>query len=46
MGRIYAFLERREDAVREFDEAIKIGDVPGGAKEQALEGKKKLGPPK
>ena len=44
MGRIHAFLERPAEASKEFDEAIKIGDVPGGAFRDALEGKKKLGP--
>lgn len=45
MGRIHAFLEHNEEAVKEFDEAIKIGDVPGGAFKDAIEGKKKLGAP-
>jgi hypothetical protein len=44
MGRIHAFLEHPSDAAREFDEAIKIGDVPGGAFGAAVEGKKKLPP--
>jgi tetratricopeptide (TPR) repeat protein len=44
MGRINAFLENKEEAIREFDEAIKIGDVNGGAYQQALEGKKRLIP--
>lgn len=43
MGRIHAFLEQASEASREFDEAIRIGDVPGGAYKEALEGKKKLG---
>jgi hypothetical protein len=45
MGRIHAFLENTNEASKEFDEAIKIGDVPGGAYKDALEGKKKLAPP-
>ncbi len=45
MGRIYSFLENTEEASKAFDAAIKIGDVPGGAFQQALEGKKKLGQP-
>jgi len=45
MGRIHAFLEHNAEAVKEFDEAIKIGDVPGGAFRDALEGKRKLGAP-
>jgi len=46
MGRIHAFLENTSEASKEFDEAIKIGDVPGGAFRDALEGKKKLIPPR
>lgn len=46
MGRIHAFFDRKDEAVMEFDAAIKIGDVPGGALNQAIEGKKKLQQPK
>ena len=46
MGRIHAFLENTDEAAKEFDEAIQIGDVPGGAYKDALEGKKKLAPPR
>src|ERR1700730_523785 len=42
MGRINAFLENKAEAAKEFDEAIKIGDVRGGAYREAIEGKKKL----
>ena len=45
MGRIYSFMENSSEAAKEFDEAIKIGDVPGGAFKEALEGKKKLSQP-
>lgn len=45
MGRILAFLERNEEAMKEFDEAIKIGPVEGGAHKDAIEGKRKLGQP-
>jgi len=45
MGRIHAFLENNTEAAKEFDEAIKIGDVVGGAYREALDGKSKL-PPK
>ena len=45
MGRINAFLDNRSEAVKSFDEAIKIGDVRGGAYREALEGKKKLTQP-
>ncbi|MDQ2922175.1 MAG: hypothetical protein M3R52_11270 [Acidobacteriota bacterium] len=46
MGRIHAFLENTTEASKEFDEAIRIGDVPGGAYKEAMEGKKKLASPK
>ena len=42
MGRINAFLENKAEAAKEFDEAIKIGDVRGGAYREAIEGKRKL----
>jgi hypothetical protein len=45
MGHINAFLENPAEAVKAFDEAIKIGDVRGGAYREALEGKKKLTQP-
>jgi len=45
MGRIYSFMENSSEAAKEFDEAIKIGDVPGGAFKEAVEGKKKLTQP-
>ncbi|MFN2517127.1 MAG: hypothetical protein ABR556_13040 [Pyrinomonadaceae bacterium] len=45
MGRIHAFLENGEEALREFDAAIKMGEVAGGAYKEAVEGKKKLGQP-
>jgi hypothetical protein len=45
MGRINAFLENKEEALKAFEEAIKIGDVTGGAYQQALAGKKKLTQP-
>ena len=45
MGRINLFLENAGEAAKQFDEAIKIGDVRGGAYKEALEGKKKLGQP-
>ena len=45
MGRINAFLENTEEAARQFEEAIKLGDVRGGAYKEALEGKKKLTQP-
>lgn len=45
MGRINLFLENNAEAVKQFDEAIKIGDVRGGAYKEAIEGKKKLNQP-
>jgi hypothetical protein len=45
MGRINAFLDHTTEAMQSFDEAIKIGDVPGGAYRAALDGKKKLTQP-
>ena len=45
MGRIHAFRDNPAEAAKEFDEAIKIGDVRGGAYKEALEGKKRLGQP-
>ncbi|HXD32023.1 MAG TPA: hypothetical protein VN643_12955 [Pyrinomonadaceae bacterium] len=45
MGRIHAFLDQKNEAANEFDAAIKIGDVMGGAYKAALEGKKKLEQP-
>jgi hypothetical protein len=46
MGRIHAFLENTAEAGKEFDEAIRIGEVPGGAFKEAMEGKRKLTPPR
>ena len=46
MGRIHAFLENTSEAAKEFDESIRLGDVPGGAYKDAVEGKKKLAPPR
>lgn len=45
MGRIYAFRDERTEAEKEFDEAIKIGDVRGGAYKEAVEGKRRLTQP-
>lgn len=42
MGRIYSFMENSTEAAKEFDEAIKIGDVRGGAYKEAVENRKKL----
>ena len=45
MGRIFAFLDNKDEAMKEFEAAIKIGDVLGGAYRDALEGKRKLAQP-
>jgi hypothetical protein len=45
MGRILAFLDHNDEAIKEFEAAIKIGDVTGGAYRDAIEGKKKLAQP-
>ena len=45
MGRILAFLDRKDEAMNEFDAAIRIGDVAGGAYKDAIEGKRKLAQP-
>jgi hypothetical protein len=45
MGRIHAFLDQKAEAASEFEAAIKIGDVIGGAYKAAVEGKKKLEQP-
>lgn len=45
MGRILAFLDRKDEAMKEFDAAIKIGDVAGGSYKDAIEGKRRLAQP-
>lgn len=45
MGRINMFLDNTAEAAKQFDEAIKIGDVRGGAYREAVEARKKLGQP-
>ena len=45
MGRILAFLDKKDEALKEFDLAIKIGPITGGAYDDALAGKKKLAQP-
>jgi hypothetical protein len=42
MGRIYGFLENNAEAAKEFDEAIRMGQITGGAYREALEGRSKL----
>ena len=45
MGRINLFLDNNAEAAKQFDEAIKLGDVRGGAYKEAVEAKKKLTQP-
>ena len=45
MGRILAFLDQKDEALKEFEAAIKIGEVTGGAYRDAIEGKRKLSQP-
>jgi tetratricopeptide (TPR) repeat protein len=45
MGRIFAFLDQKDEAMKEFDAAIRIGPVAGGAYNDALAGKRKLAQP-
>jgi len=45
MGRILAFLDRKDEAIKEFDAAIKLGNIADGAYKDAIEGKRKLSQP-
>ena len=45
MGRILAFLDEKDEAMKEFEAAIRIGPVAGGAYNDALAGKRKLAQP-
>jgi len=45
MGRIFAFMDHNDEAIKEFEAAIKIGEVTGGAYRDALDGKRKLTQP-
>jgi hypothetical protein len=45
MGRILAFLDRSDEAMKEFEATIRMGDVSGGAYKDAVEGKRKLSTP-
>jgi tetratricopeptide (TPR) repeat protein len=46
IGRILAFLEQREEAIKAYDEAIKLGDIDGGAFKEAIAAKERLLQPK
>jgi len=41
-GRILTFLERRDEALKEFDAALKVGDVRGGAYKEAQASRQQL----
>ena len=43
-GRILEFLERRDEALQEYDAAIQIGEAGGASYREAVEAKKKLQP--
>jgi hypothetical protein len=45
MGRILAFLDHKDEALKEFEAAIMLGEINGGAYRDALEGKRKLAQP-
>ena len=45
MGRILAFLDHKDEALKEFEAAIKLGEINGGAYRDAVEGKRKLAQP-
>jgi hypothetical protein len=45
MGRILEFLERKDEALKEFDAALQLGDVPNGAYKEALAARAKLQQP-
>ncbi|HVF28107.1 MAG TPA: hypothetical protein VM943_07695 [Pyrinomonadaceae bacterium] len=45
-GRIYTFLDRRDEALKEFDAVLRIGPVRGGAYTEAQARKQELMPPK
>ena len=42
LARIYEFDENKYYAVKLYDKAIELSDVPGGAFQQAIEGKQRL----
>jgi hypothetical protein len=43
-GRILAFLEERDEALKMFDAAVQLGEVPDGSYRDALDERKKLQP--
>ena len=45
MGRILEFLDQREEAIKDFDAAIRINDATCGSYSDAVEAKKRLSQP-
>lgn len=41
IGKIYDFVEEREAAIKEYDKAVQLGDIPQGAYKEALESRNK-----
>lgn len=41
IARIYDFIDERDAAVKEYDKAVQLGDIPQGAYKEAVEGKNK-----
>jgi hypothetical protein len=41
IGRIYDFVDERDAAVKEYEKAVQLGDIPEGAYKEAVEGKTK-----
>jgi len=42
LARIYEFDDNKDYAVKLYDKAIQLGDIPGGGLKQAIEGKQRL----
>jgi len=42
LARIYEIEDNKEYAVKLYDKAIELGDIPGGGRKQAIEGKQRL----
>lgn len=45
MGRILAFQDHKDEALKEFDAALQLGDVAGGAYKDAIQAKQELTTP-
>ena len=42
LARIYEIEDNKDYAVKLYDKAIELGDIPGGGRKQAIEGKQRL----